>query len=59
MSEIAGVIGRVLGSFVRALHWSLSTVEDAPETRVAPMPGPAHGPVSAIDVRRGRRRSSS
>jgi hypothetical protein len=59
MSEIFSAIGRVFGSLARALQWTMSPVEDVPEKRTVPMPGPAHGPLTAIDVRLGRRRTSS
>ncbi len=43
-------VARALGSFGNALRWSLSAVEDAPQVHLVPMPGPAHGPVPAIDL---------
>ena len=46
---ILGVIGRTIA---RALAWTVSSVEDEPRrSNVIPMPGPAHGPVPAIELR--------
>ena len=39
-------------SVTRAVRWSLATVEDETPHNVIPMPGPAHGPVPAIRLRR-------
>ena len=49
-------VGRAIGGLVRAVRWSLGTVEDEPAPRSVPTPGPAHGPVHAIDVRLGKGR---
>ncbi len=49
-------VARALGSFGHAVRWSLATVEDEPQARPVPMPGPAHGPVPAIDLLRETRR---
>lgn len=47
-------------SGVGLVRWSLSSVEDEPPTNVVPMPGPAHGPVPAIELRAdGQRRKAS
>ena len=52
-----GAIGSALGRVVR---WTFATVEDDPVRNVIPMPGPAHGPIPAIDVRlETRRRKAS
>ena len=56
MSVVASSIARIVSSFARAVRWSLSTVDDEPEFRIAPLPGPAHGPIHAIDVRVGKDR---
>jgi hypothetical protein len=55
MDELFGYIARAVGGVARALRWTLETVDVAPPMRLAPPPGPAHGPVSAIDVRLGNR----
>ena len=36
---------------VRFVRWALGPVDEEHVTNVIPMPGPAHGPVPAIDVR--------
>jgi hypothetical protein len=38
-------------SVARLVRWSLSAVEDEPPASVTPLPGPARGPVSAIELR--------
>lgn len=60
MRAIRPLLSRWVGASVRFLSWSLSTVEDEPQRRVLPLPGPAHGPVPAIDLRveRQRRKAS-
>jgi len=46
---IMAVIGRTLA---RAVTWTVASVEDdAHVSNVIPMPGPAHGPVPAIELR--------
>lgn len=46
---ILAVIGRTIA---RALAWTVASVEDEPRaSNVIPMPGPAHGPVPAIELR--------
>ena len=57
MYTVTMSIGRAIGGLLRAVRWSFMSVEDEPAPRYAPAPGPAHGPVSAIDVRRGKARS--
>jgi hypothetical protein len=44
------------GGWVRLARWAFGPVDDEHETNVVPMPGPAHGPVSAIDLRLGHQR---
>jgi hypothetical protein len=59
-----GVLRRMILSVcrggLRAARWTLSDVDDPPRSNVVPLPGPAHGPVPAIEVRLGaqRRRAS-
>ena len=42
---------RACAGFGRLVRWSLATVEDELPSNVIPMPGPAHGPVPAIELR--------
>jgi hypothetical protein len=56
MDEILGAIGGLFRGIARAISWTLATVEEEPRPRLMRLPGPAHGPVSAIDVRLGRDR---
>ena len=43
------VIGRTIA---RALAWTVASVDEPPRaSNVIPMPGPAHGPVPAIELR--------
>jgi hypothetical protein len=51
---------RACAAFGRLVRWSLATVEDELPSNVIPMPGPAHGPVPAIELRleEQRRRAS-
>jgi hypothetical protein len=56
MNELFGYLARAVGGVARALRWTLSSVDDAPAMRPAPPPGPAHGPLTAIDVRTGKDR---
>ena len=52
MDDIGWVFGVIARTFGRLLAWSVATVEDErPLTNVIPMPGPAHGPVPAIELR--------
>ena len=44
---------------LRLVRWTLATVEDDEERRTVPKPGPAHGPVRAIDVRLEEHRKAS
>jgi hypothetical protein len=51
MINVADLISRAVHDCVRLVHWSVASVEDdGPERHVIPMPGPAHGPVPAIDL---------
>jgi len=57
MMNVTDLISRAVHDCVRLVHWSLASVEDdAREPHVIPMPGPAHGPVPAIDLRLGDQR---
>lgn len=60
MRAIRSLLAHSLGATLRFLRWSLSAVEEDPERHVFPLPGPAHGPVPAIELRveRQRRRAS-
>jgi hypothetical protein len=56
MDELFGFVARACAGVARAVRWSLASVDDRPPMRLAPPPGPAHGPVTAIDVRLGKDR---
>jgi hypothetical protein len=56
MTRVLKSMARAIGSLGTAVRWSLATVDDEPQARVVPLPGPAHGPVAAIDVMREARR---
>jgi hypothetical protein len=43
-------------SLLRLAHWSMSSVEDKPPVNVIPLPGAAHGPVPAIELRMEKHR---
>jgi len=51
MRTLRGVIVRVCAGCLRAMRWTIETVEDELPPNVVPMPGPAHGPVPAIELR--------
>ena len=51
MERIRQVITRWILESIRFARWSLSSVEDEPGPHVVPLPGPAHGPVPAIEFR--------
>lgn len=51
MDEIRHLLARSIGPTLRFIRWSVSSVEDGPDPRVIPLPGPAHGPVPAIEFR--------
>ena len=59
MNAFRGFFSAIWGSCVRAVGWSFSTIEEEHLTNVIPMPGPAHGPVPAIELRREERRKAS
>ncbi len=42
---------RVIRVIARLVGWAFAPVEDAPAPNVIPMPGPAHGPIPAIELR--------
>jgi len=56
MDELIGLLARACSGVANAVLWSLKTVDDGPPMSAAPPPGPAHGPVTAIDVRLGKDR---
>lgn len=60
MDEIRQLFARSIGATIRFVRWSLSSADEEPDARVAPLPGPAHGPVPAIELRVAapRRRAS-
>ncbi|HEY6960137.1 MAG TPA: hypothetical protein VI814_15045 [Candidatus Limnocylindria bacterium] len=60
MDEIRHFLAHSIGATIRFIRWSLSSVEDEPNPHVIPLPGPAHGPVPAIEFRAEsqRRRAS-
>ena len=60
MDEIRELLSRSIAATVRFVRWSLSSVEDEPDHHVIPLPGPAHGPVPALEFRaEAQRRSAS
>jgi len=52
-------ISLLCGGCVRFARWALGPVDEEHVAKVIPMPGPAHGPVPAIDVRLDQRRKAS
>jgi hypothetical protein len=54
-SGVKHVIRRSISMFgtgcMRVARWAFGPVDEEHVTNVIPMPGPAHGPVPAIDVR--------
>lgn len=60
MDEVKHFIARSIGATMRFVRWSVSSAEDEPDPQVVPLPGPAHGPVPAIEFRveTQRRRAS-
>jgi hypothetical protein len=44
-------VGDLLAHALGVVGWTVKTVEDDDEPRAIPAPGPAHGPVPAIDMR--------
>lgn len=59
VAEIMELFGDIGRAAVRWLRWSLSSVEDGSPPNVIPMPGPAHGPIPMIELRREERRKAS
>lgn len=52
MDELRWVLGVILTTIGRAIAWTVSSVEEEHRaSNVIPMPGPAHGPVPAIELR--------
>jgi hypothetical protein len=52
MINVGDLISRAVHDCARLVSWTLASVDDdAREPHVIPMPGPAHGPVPAIDLR--------
>lgn len=56
VSRARSLVSRGVAAAVRFVRWSLSAVEDEPGPRVLPLPGPARGPVPAIELRIEERR---
>jgi len=44
-------VGKLVHIVARVIAWSVSSVDDPLPPNVVPMPGPAHGPIPAIDLR--------
>ena len=60
MDEINRFLTHSIGATIRFIRWSLSSVQDEPSRHVIPLPGPAHGPVPAIEFRsEAQRRKAS
>ena len=59
MNALRGFFRVIWGSCARVVGWSFATIEEEHLTNVIPMPGPAHGPVPAIELRREERRKAS
>jgi len=59
MDAIRGFLSAIWGSCARLVGWSFSAIEEEHVTNVIPMPGPAHGPVPAIELRLEDRRKAS
>lgn len=59
MKAIRSLLSAICGSCARVVRWSLATVEEEHVNNVIPMPGPAHGPVPAIELRLEERRRAS
>ncbi|HYK96774.1 MAG TPA: hypothetical protein VEU77_00130 [Candidatus Acidoferrales bacterium] len=52
MDDIRWIFAVIARTIARAVAWSVASVEDEPHvSNVIPMPGPAHGPVPAIELR--------
>jgi len=59
MGVLGGLFADMWDWCARAIGWSFSPVDETHVTNVIPMPGPAHGPVPAIELRREERRKAS
>ena len=51
MSTVMRGLGRVFGGAVRAVRWTLSSVEDEPMAQWAPAAGADHGPIPSVKLR--------
>jgi hypothetical protein len=52
MDDIRWIVAVIARTIARAVAWSVASVEDEQHvSNVIPMPGPAHGPVPAIELR--------
>jgi hypothetical protein len=52
MDDIRWIVSVVTRTIGRAIAWTVASVEDEQHpSNVIPMPGPAHGPVPAIELR--------
>ena len=62
-SDVKHVLRRSIAMFtngcVQFARWALGPVDEEHVTNVIPMPGPAHGPVPAIELRMEQRRKAS
>lgn len=55
-----GALRKLVAATLRFIRWSFENVEDEPDRHVMPLPGPAHGPIPAIELRvEGPRRRAS
>ena len=59
MDTLRGFLTAIWDSCARAVGWSFSAIEEERVNNVIPMPGPAHGPVPAIELRLEERRKAS
>jgi hypothetical protein len=50
-SARASGVDKLVHLLARVIGWSFSPVDDPLPPTVLPMPGPAHGPIPAIDLR--------
>jgi len=52
MDDIRWIVAVITRTLARAVAWTFASVEDEHHaSNVIPMPGPAHGPVPAIELR--------
>jgi hypothetical protein len=54
-SARASGMGKLVQMVARVIAWTVSSVDDPLPANIVPMPGPAQGPVAAIDLRVTRR----